>query len=78
MAARKRKNLYYYASGKRVRLEPADDLVAVDEARVAEKLPDLLASEPALRSGIPLRGAFACFTGTTSMRSLSAVYKVPG
>ena len=50
MAARKRKKLYYYAGGKRVMLEPADDLVAVDEARLAEKLPDLLASEPALAS----------------------------
>jgi hypothetical protein len=47
---------YYYAGGERVALEPAADLVAVDDARVAEKLPDLLRSESALRAGKPLRG----------------------
>ena len=30
--------------------------VAVDDVRLAEKLPDLLVSDPALRSGTPLRG----------------------
>jgi hypothetical protein len=56
MATKKPKKPYYYAGGKRVTLEPAADLVAVDDARLAEKLPDLLASDAALRSGTPLRG----------------------
>ena len=56
MATKKPKKPYYYAGGKRVVLEPAADLVAVDDARLAEKLPDLLASDAALRSGRPLRG----------------------
>jgi hypothetical protein len=55
MATRKSQNLYYYAGGKRVALEPATDLVAVDEARLAEKVPDLLASD-ALPSGTRMRG----------------------
>src|SRR5262249_36986261 len=44
------------ASGKRVPLEPAADLVAVDEARVAEKQPELLASDAIPRTGRSLRG----------------------
>jgi hypothetical protein len=56
MATRKPKKPYYYAGGKRVELEPAADLVAVDDARLAEQLPDLLASDAALRAGKPLRG----------------------
>jgi len=56
MATKKPKKLYYYAGGKRVPLEPATDLVAVDDTRLAERLPDLLASDTALRSGTPLRG----------------------
>ncbi len=56
MATKRPKKPYYYAGSKRVTLEPADDLIAVDDARVAEKLPDLLASDTALRSGTPLRG----------------------
>lgn len=47
---------YYYAGGKRVLLEPATDLVAVDDASLAEQLPDLLASDAALRAGKALRG----------------------
>ena len=54
MATRKSKKPYYYAGGKRVVLEPAADLVAVDAARLAEKLPEL-ASDAALRAGKPLR-----------------------
>ena len=52
----KGKKPYYYAGGKRVTLVPAADLVAVDDARLAKKMPDLLASDAALRSGTPLRG----------------------
>lgn len=46
---------YYYAGGKRVPLQQAPDLIAVDEARLAAKLPDL-ASDAALSAGRPLRG----------------------
>src|SRR5436305_15327177 len=46
---------YYYAGGKRVPLQHAPDLIAVDEARLAAKLPDLLASDAALSAGRPLR-----------------------
>ena len=56
MATMKPKKPYYYAGGKRVTLEPATDLIAVDEARLAEKLPDLLSSDAALRSGKALGG----------------------
>jgi hypothetical protein len=56
MATKKPNKLYYYAGGKRVTLEPAADLVAVDETRLAEKLPDLLASDAALRSATRLPG----------------------
>ena len=56
MARKKSNKPYYYASGKRVTLEPAADLVAVDDARLAAKLPDLLASDAALRAGTALRG----------------------
>ena len=47
---------YYYAGGNRVALKPALDLIAVDDARLAEKLPALQASDAALREGTPLRG----------------------
>lgn len=56
MGTRKSKKPYYYAVGKRVTLEPAVDLVALDDVRLVEKLPDLRASDPALREGSPLRG----------------------
>jgi hypothetical protein len=56
MATKKPPKPYYYAGGKRVTLEPAADLVAVDDARLAKKLPDLLESDAALRSGTALRG----------------------
>jgi hypothetical protein len=56
MATRKAKDEYYYAGGKRVALKPALDLIAVDDARLAEKLPTLQASDAALREGTPLRG----------------------
>src|SRR5262245_30818249 len=41
MGTAKSKKPYYYAGGKRVTLEPAADVVALAEARLAEKLPDL-------------------------------------
>src|SRR5260221_5908135 len=55
MASQTPKASYYYAGGKRVALERAADLIAVDDARLAEKLPDLLASNAGLRAGKPLR-----------------------
>src|SRR4051812_3203776 len=56
MGTSKPKKPYYYAGGQRVLLEPAVDLVAVDEARLAEQLPDLMESDAALRASKPLRG----------------------
>jgi len=56
MATKKPTKPYYYAGGKRVTLEPATDLIAVDEARLAEKLPDLLTSDKDLLSGKALSG----------------------
>lgn len=56
MAAKTPKRSYYYAGGKRVALQPAADLVAIDDARLTERLPDLKASDAALRSGQSLRG----------------------
>jgi hypothetical protein len=56
MTTRKAKDNYYYAGGKRIALQPAVDLVAVDDARLAERLPALRASDAALREGTPLRG----------------------
>ena len=54
--AKKKSAAYYYAGGKRVALETATDLVAVDDARLAAQLPDLLASDDALQAGQSLRG----------------------
>ena len=58
MATKKpKKPYYYYAGGKRVTLEPAPDLIAVDDARLAEKLPDTVEHRSAaLRPGTLLRG----------------------
>jgi hypothetical protein len=56
MDKRKPNKPYYYADGKRVTLEPAADLVAVDDARLAEKFPDLTSLDSALQSATPLRG----------------------
>lgn len=49
------KTSYYYAGGKRVPLNRAADLIAVDVARLESQLPDLLASDSGLRAGRPLR-----------------------
>jgi hypothetical protein len=56
MATKKARDEYYYAGGKRVALKSALDLIGVDDARLAEKLPTLQASDAALRKGTPLRG----------------------
>jgi hypothetical protein len=50
------KKPYYYAGGRSVTLEPASNLIAVDDSRLAEQLPSLQASSTALRDGTPLRG----------------------
>jgi hypothetical protein len=56
MPIRKAKDEYYYARGKRVALKPALDLIAVDDLRLAQKLPTLQGSDAAMRKGTPLRG----------------------
>src|SRR5262245_2120165 len=55
MRSGKPKKPYYYASGKRVTLEPAADVVALNEPLLAEKFPDFHVEKAAQGTG-PLAG----------------------